>query len=283
MAKVLTFLLLLVAFFTAGFQGTKRFNDWKMKQTAFYEEVHFKPTAYPLHDLPFVIVIVGKNNGAWLEKTLHSVFTQNYPHYRLIYIDDGSDDGSYELAHHFLQGRPNVQLVRNPETMGILLSLNQAIQSCEDREIVVVLQGEDQMAHEWVLNRLNQYYAHPDLWLTYGQYVSGPEFRPGICRPFKKGEEPRSAPFFTSHLKTFYAKLFKQIQEEDLKIPIGSDEMAFMIPMLEMGEGHIAYIPDVLCVSMERKKDPEMMVRSEQYIRSLPSYTPLHSLFYEAF
>jgi hypothetical protein len=35
--------------------------------------VSFQPTVYPSMDRPFVVVVVGYNNGAFLEKTLRSI------------------------------------------------------------------------------------------------------------------------------------------------------------------------------------------------------------------
>lgn len=250
----------------------------------------FRPADYPLEHRSFVIVVVGRNNGAWVSKTLHSVFSQNYTHYRLVYIDDASDDGSFDLAKDLINANlSGATLVKNEESLGTLANLVRAIQSCQDEEIVVVLNGEDWLAHEWVLQRLNAYYANPDLWMTYGQAVSFPSFQPGPCRPFllqdlKEGGF-RSHPFVSSHLKTFYAALFNRINETDLiyqgQFLAAATDAAYMIPMLEMAKEHFQFIPEVFYISNQEalfREDMEGNLRCEKFVRSLQPYPSLASL-----
>ena len=137
----------------------------------------FRPAQYPCQNRSFVIFICGFNNGAFLEKTLRSVFSQVYDNYRLIYIDDASTDGSFELARDCISQSgysSRATFVHNDQRLGLLANLVRAVQVCKDQEIVILLHGQDWLAHEWVLERLNQYYADPDLWLTYGQYREFP-------------------------------------------------------------------------------------------------------------
>ena len=42
-----------------------------------------------------VIVIPSYNNEQWVEKNLISVFNQKYENYRIIYVDDCSQDNTY--------------------------------------------------------------------------------------------------------------------------------------------------------------------------------------------
>ncbi len=155
------------------------------------------------------------------------------------------------------------------------------MQGCLDEEIVIVLQGEDRLAHEWVLQRLNQYYADPDLWLTYGQFREYPSFQLGGCRPFTD-HKFRSAPSSPYHLKTFYAALFKKIQEADLVFQgqFMSTDFAYMMPLFEMAKDHFQWIPEILYLSNQAPKEGrELQVRCEQYVRSLASYDPVSVLF----
>ena len=288
MARILLFLFLLVVFFTAGYRGAieLRQNRFFAKvEKGLHSEPSFQPTLFPAENLPFAIAIVGRNNGAWLEKTLQSAFFQNYPNYRIVYVDDCSDDGSFELAKDLIaasEHHAKTALYRNETPEGFLPSLARAVSECKEREIVVVLHGEDRLAHEWVLQRLNQYYANPDLWMTYGQYVYASSYQFGFCRAFQ-GEDPRRSPFFASHLKTFYAKLFKFIEESDLFFKgqgIGA-EMTLMIPLLEIAKEHIGYVPDVLYVATKQSESREQLSRIESHLRSLNSHFPLRSLFSE--
>lgn len=245
----------------------------------------FAPSPYPLIQRPLVIVIIGKNNGAFVEKTLSSVFSQVYEPYRVVYIDDASEDGSYELARDLIYDSPHlpkVTLVHNEESFGFLANLFRAVESCEEDEIIAVLRGEDQLAHEWVLQKINQYYADPDLWITYGQYCKYPSFEKGICQPYQE-ENFRSEPFVASHLQTFYAGLFQKIETSDFLyegnyFPL-AEEQVYMIPMLEMAKGHWTYVPEVLYISSQKRQgDPELHAHCEKAIRALSMYSPLTTL-----
>lgn len=195
------------------------------------------PSLYPLINRPFVVVIVGRNNGAWLEKTLASALKQNYPNYRVVYVDDGSEDHSFSLAEQLAkESGMQVELLRNEVALGTVVCLDQVVRSCRADEIVVVVGERDWLAHEWVLSRLNQYYANPSLWMAYGQYREYPSYAMGIAR-------------FESSLQSFYAHLYQRI----LPGSVETNAESYMLPMLEMAGTHAAFIPDILYIARENK------------------------------
>lgn len=254
-------------------------------------EFPFVPTEYPLEDLPFVIIAIGRNNGAFLEKTIQSVLSQNYSRYRFLYIDDASSDGSDRLAKECIEKHPhalNAVFLRNESEKGILASLYSAVQSCLDQEIIVVLHAEDWFAHEWVLQKLNQYHADPDLWLTCCQCMSYPSCEQNRLRPFlQSGIRNREGPIRFSRMHTFYASLFKQIDQADFLYQgayiHGAGAAPYMLPMLEMGEEHSYCLPEVLYIANEEgTSEEESIAFFERYIRSLPCYEKQVSLWQAA-
>jgi glycosyltransferase involved in cell wall biosynthesis len=40
----------------------------------------------------FIIIIGSRNNGQWVKYNISSILSQDYPHYKVIYYDDASDD-----------------------------------------------------------------------------------------------------------------------------------------------------------------------------------------------
>ncbi len=287
MKKFLFFLLLLSAVFVGSFAAARKFDFQKKKPRETCLRARFQPAPFALKNRSFAIVIIGVNNGATVAKTLASVFSQNYDNYRVIYIDDASDDGSFDLVRDLIYDSDHlgiVTLVQNDERLGDLANLFRAVQACRDDEIAVVLQGEDWLAHEWVLQRLNAYYADPDLWLTFGQYREFPTYQLGICQECKE-DKLRAQPFTASHLKTFYVALFKKIRETDFiysgKFLPACADLAYMIPMLEMAKNHFYFIPEILYICNRQaasQEDQEMRMRCEKLIRSLDSYPELASL-----
>lgn len=238
--------------------------------------VNFQPTVYPSVNRPFVVIVVGYNNGAFLEKTLRSIYAQNYNNYRMVYVDDASTDGSFELAQQLIYDTDRkVSFIRNQTRLGVLANVSNVIQDCLDDEIVAIVGGEDWLAHEWVLSRLNQYYANADLWVTYGRCCEYPKYTLG-----PKIAPARDKSFGNLRLNTFYAGLFKEIGAEDffdgeLVLSSGVD-MAYMIPMLEMAQGHSTFIPEIFYVANATlKENPEVLIRCEKQIKEMAAYEPI--------
>lgn len=212
-----------------------------------------------LIEKPFVIVIPSYNNSNYCEQNLLSVLNQNYKNFRVIYIDDSSKDDTYEKVQTIIDRSPikeRVTLIRNSQNQGALKNLYLAIHSCQDDEIIATVDGDDFLAHADVLKKLNKVYSNPQVWMTYGNYLDYPSYRqkPQICKPFPKivirNNSFRNHEWVSSHLRTFYAGLFKKIDVNDLMfeghfLPMGWD-LAFMLPMLEMSGKHCRFIEDVL-------------------------------------
>jgi glycosyltransferase involved in cell wall biosynthesis len=211
---------------------------------------------------PLVVVIPSYNNARYYKRNLDSVLNQRYQNFRVIYIDDQSPDGTGELVEAYLKCQAesghskssHVELIKNIQRKGALGNLYDAIHSCKDDEIIITLDGDDWFAHRDVLARINREYQEHDAWLTYGNYISYPWARSGICAPLDTivhaARSYRKSPWVTSHTRTFYAWLFKKIKKEDMQengafLAVTWD-MAFMFPMLEMaGHEHIRFIPDI--------------------------------------
>jgi len=292
MKNFLAALLLIGLGFSGAFYAGK---EAKKRESAIATAVvpttsAFQPSLYPLHNRAFVIIVIGYNNGASVEKTLQSIFSQNYEQYRVIYIDDASDDGSFELARERIYDSGQmmrVTLAKNERRVGMLANLSRAVQACQDAEIAVVVDGEDWLAHEWVLPRLNQYYANSDLWMTYGQYREYPQYSLGFSKPMAAEGNLRQEPFSASHLKSFYAGLFKKIPEKELmeegRFFLSASELAFMLPLLEMAKGHSTFVPEVLYIANRiAKEDRELAARCEKAIRAKPAQAALSKLALKA-
>ena len=201
---------------------------------------HSQPLAdiHPEKEFPlsehksFVIVIYGYNQASWCERSLRSVFEQDYDHYRVIYIDDGSVDLTAEKANQFIvdnNQQEKVIFIRNETRMGEVASLYRAVDHCLDREIVIPLFAKDWLSSPLALNRLNLFYQNPDVWLIFGKAIEYPSYEINQMAQ-----------------ASFYAALFKQIRIEDLfqKGRFASSRQAYLGPMIEMAGGRIRKMED---------------------------------------
>lgn len=76
---------------------------------------------------PTVSILFPVHNAVdTLEAAVQSILDQTYPHWRLLWIDDGSTDGSRELGHHLSQLDPRIHFVSR-DHQGIVAALQQVI------------------------------------------------------------------------------------------------------------------------------------------------------------
>ena len=111
-----------------------------------------------IEEKPLVVVIPSYNNAKYYERNLESVRTQNYENYRVIYINDASTDDTGELVAQYVEDHDmaaNFTCVENEDNMRALYNLYHAIESCDDEEIILTLDGDDWFSHENVLKKIN--------------------------------------------------------------------------------------------------------------------------------
>lgn len=254
------------------------------------EQVHEEPL-----EKPFVIISSSYQAKNFFKKNLKSLFNQTYQNYRIVCIDDASQDGSgKELEEQVNKqcGSRNVQVQCNKVRIGMLENIYNAVHSCKPDEIVVVVDGDDALAHPNVLAHLNKVYHGDEVWMTYGQFVSTSTEYIGECSQIPDeiiaSNSFRTYPWVSSHLKTFYAGLFQKIRREDLQVagqffPMATD-MAYTFPMLEMAGSHSRFIPEILyhyTTDNALAINQDVLELRDAYasiIRDKGSYKPLQSL-----
>jgi glycosyltransferase involved in cell wall biosynthesis len=206
-----------------------------------------------------VIVIPSYNNKQWYAQNLEKVLSQNYRNFYVIYTDDCSPDGTGDLVEEYLKEydtEHKVQLIKNPCRRGALHNLYTMIHMCPDNAIVATLDGDDWFPDDEVLHRLNMIYSSNQVWLTYGQFQLHPSGNRGWATTMPdyivENNAFRDFQHLPTHLRTFYAWLFKRIKLQDLlylgKFYPMTWDMAMMFPMIEMaGERH-QFIADIMYI-----------------------------------
>jgi hypothetical protein len=129
------------------------------------------------------------------------------------------------------------------------------------------------------------------VWITYGQYQAYPDGKMGECKPIPRaimaGNYYREYEWCTSHLRTFYAGLFKHIKLQDLLYKGNFFDVtwdkAILFPMLEMAAGRCACIKDVLyiynCATPYNDFKMKLLwqIHCDKVITSKAKYSPIAS------
>lgn len=242
---------------------------------------------------PIVVLTTAYNVRQWTLKNVNSILKQDYGNYRVIYVDDASSDGTADFVETIVQKarkRVSFHLVRNHQRKGALYNIYSAIHSyCGGDEIVVSLDGDDWFSHDRVLRQINEAYnGEKEVWLTHGSMQEFPSNGIGWSIPIPSEIVDRHA-FRTfrcpSHLRTFYAWLFKKIRLEDLlyqgEFFSMTWDQAIMFPMIEMAAERHAFISDCLYIYNhtnplnDNKVNAQLQNDLEKYIRAMPPYERL--------
>ncbi len=238
----------------------------------------------------FVVVIPSYNNARWCRLNLESILTQEHPRFRVVYVDDASTDDTFALATTCAEKSGlahRITLVRNESRLGAVANIDSVVRACDPGEIVVLVDGDDFLAHPRVLTRLNATYRDPNVWVTWGQFARFPHGSEGFCAPIPHEIESANAyrdyVFVSSHLRTFYAGLYQRIRLDDLQDVDGQffttgGDVGAMFALLEMAGPRARFLPDVLYQYNranplnDDKVDRGAQVRAEMKIRGKARY-----------
>lgn len=247
--------------------------------------------------IEFAVIIPSYNNEAWVERNVTSVLEQDYGHFTIYYINDCSTDRTQELLEKCLSSSSNKEKclsIHNVTRRGALSNVYHLVHSLDPDTVVVIVDGDDSLAHPHVLSLLAKVYEDDSVWMTYGSYLNYPSYSRGLCKEIppkiSQKNQFRSYKWVSSHLRTYYAKLFQLIKKEDLFFrggffPVCTD-LATMFPMLEMASrGHFRFIPEILYLYNREnpinhdKLRQDLQAACNQHIRNNTPYKPLRSLF----
>lgn len=243
----------------------------------------------------FKIVVPSFNSVQYLPKTLKSIESQRYGgEWEVCIVDDASTlEKQREIISSFCTRNGWKALYHNENT-GALYSLLDGITHLhpDDEDVILVVDGDDWLAHDQVLARLDSYYSQDrQLAITWGQYEEHPKgwlpvrYAHPVPSEVVEVNSWRDQPWVFWHPHTFKYFLWKAIRDEDLRDREGeyfriSGDQAFMFPMLEMAGSRGRYIDEILYVyNIDNPLNDFKISRAEQaeataYIRSQKRYQP---------
>lgn len=244
----------------------------------------------------FKIVVPSFNSLKYLPKTLSFIEAQKNKNFDVCVIDDASSFAKQKkIISHFCK-RNGWHSIFHKKNLGALASIVEGIRhlNCNDQDVIVMVDGDDWLYDDEVLSKLEHYYTHEDLYLTWGQFETFPphcihiNYADDIEDEVIEKKLFRKIPDIFCHLKTYKYRLFREIKDRDLRDPKTGEyfrvswDKALMYPMLEMAGHSLRFIEDTLYVyNIDNPLNDFKINRNEQieatnYIRSLPPYETLN-------
>ena len=177
----------------------------------------------------FVFIITSYNNENWVYKNIKSIVNQRYPFWRIIYMDDCSEDRTVIRLNKIVNSyniSEKITIIKNTERKSQSYNRWYASKLCQDDEICCMLDGDDWLVSDTdVLQKLNNLYIKNKLLMSYGQfyYYEGDDKNMKLCgtNSYDKNDIINNNyrhKWCTQHLRTMEASLMKTIPEEYLKL-----------------------------------------------------------------
>lgn len=245
------------------------------------------------------IVVPTYNNSRWCIKNIDSILSQAYDNYHVFIIDDNSTDNTFQKLNDYLLGHPlnyKVILCKNSVRRGAMANWYYTISKLEDHVIVLNIDGDDWLSHDQVFKYINDAYSDRRIWMTYGQFKVWPQGYKGFCKRHTPevvfAHNYRPVDWLSSHLRTYYAWLFKKIDMHDFMYAGAflqtSCDRAIMYPLLEMCAGHyycfedqVLYIYNAQNPLADVCRNYAMQQQMCGYIMSRSPYAPLADVVIE--
>jgi glycosyltransferase involved in cell wall biosynthesis len=164
------------------------------------------------------------NSERWIGDNIRMLKAQSVDDFCCVVVDDLSTDDSRRQARFAIDGDPRFQVIQNREKRFALGSAVEAIAHIQpqDEDVLMVVDGDDWLAHDKVLEHLAEVYRRENCWMTYGSYSDHKGVRDRSCRPIPAaviaGNTIRDYGRFPVHLRTFKFKLWQRIEPEALAI-----------------------------------------------------------------
>lgn len=242
----------------------------------------------------FKIVVPVYNSEKWISNCINSIISQKYKNWKSIIINDASTDRTLEVIKQILMNNENKNhfsvFDRNVNVGALENTIFGTNKICKDDEdIIIIVDGDDWLIDSGVLNYLNEVYQNENIWLTYGNFIQASTNQISwINKPLNNTRNYRkNQDYNTSHLRTYKFKIWKKIQDVDLRDSSGkyyriTGDLAVMFPLIEMsGLNRIKFIEKPLYVYNDlnpindSKKNPTYQIAVNMEIRNKLIYREL--------
>jgi glycosyltransferase involved in cell wall biosynthesis len=218
----------------------------------------------------FVFVAPAFNAAETLPRMLYSLAGQSYDAWRVVLIDDVSNDhhrsatidcvkrfNDLMLSTH-ADTSERIKLILNDEKKWEVANVLMGIAECKNDDIVCRIDADDWLTDLDTLAMIDATYQQTGcdaLWTAHRWAFSDKN----ISGPLPQGADPYRHPWVSSHLKTFRKYLLNDIKDENFRGEDGnyirrSGDQAIFLPVLNNSKKH-CFLPRV-CYHYTIKDEP---------------------------
>ena len=183
------------------------------------------------HQKRIGIVTAVYNAEKYIEKCILSVAQQDYDEYTMYIVDDASTDNTVAIARKTIESLPGnlswrFTILENDQNVGAVANHYRILEDLGTDDLYMILDGDD-----WLVNDPNIFHYYNNLYhdgaeFTYGSCWSLVDNIPLVAQPYppevKAARDYRNYKFNWgmpyTHLRTFHAKLLRDLSENDLKV-----------------------------------------------------------------
>tara|TARA_R110000824_G_scaffold335251_1_gene521810 strand:+ start:6777 stop:8393 length:1617 start_codon:yes stop_codon:yes gene_type:complete len=264
---------------------------WEKIEKLAAKNLNFSPKRTK-KEVNFKIVVPFYNAENWIDKCINSLKVQNNTNFKCYLVDDQSTDSTFEIVSSLVSDDPRFELKKSDKKTYALGNISKTISriKCDDEDVIILLDGDDWLASSYTLDTLAEAYDKKCL-MTYGSYVYNPSGIRGVepsdyPEDVVKNNTYREDDWRASHLRSFKFKLWKKLDDNDLKDEKGeyfkmAYDQAVMLPLLELAGPRAKYVKESLYVYNKQnplnvdKIKAEEQLQTAQAIRKKKKYKRL--------
>lgn len=207
-----------------------------------------------MNQTQFVFVVPTYNSSKTLKQSLFSVFAQSYHDWKMVVIDDCSDDQTSEYVQCLFElsgNKDKLTLIKNDckkwEVENTLIGLSH----CEKNDVICRLDLDDYLIDNTILEQLDCVYRSSSnveaVW-TKHRWFSEREglTNTNISKDLPYNADPYSHSWVSSHLKTWRKYLSDSVSDENYRNANGEyfkriGDQAFYLPVLKLAKTRGCY------------------------------------------
>jgi glycosyltransferase involved in cell wall biosynthesis len=187
--------------------------------------VMFSKETYSEINHRFVYIVPSYNNKDWYKRNIDSMISQKNTNWHMIYIDDCSDDGTFDLVKEYLSDKGMIDkctLIRQDKKYGQAYNRYLAYHLCNDEDVCILLDGDDWLIDDSVLDYLDDFMKRENVDMTYrnfkyfqnGKITNGYNIE-DYSQDIIKNKRYRADKWRGGHLRVIKAKYLKNINPYD--------------------------------------------------------------------